>query len=994
MLIELSGILLIAGLVMLVIGIFIARQYTLRAKLLTAFLVIVMVSLFVLALLDAHIMQKALTKSAEQSLTSASRQYANRLDEFVTKNIASIEAESGLAAIVSYAAKQGQSPGQSMQELLLALKAKQNGAIESYGILNLKGINISDTNVSRIGKDESKNDYFYKTIKTKKPFFSHVFFEKNDKAVLYFSSPIIDDAGVVRGVLRARHKAEVLTQLVLGTRGFAGRGSFAMLLDGNLLRLIHGRRGDLQYTLAEKIDSEKTKQLIKQGKLPLSISDKHIESLNWIEKVNSTVNSANLIEVNFYGLGTDRFLASVVKMESVPWLLIFAQPQDAFLQPIDEQLTSSLLLAVSIALVVVLIMLGVTQFLLGPIRRLTEKVQTIGEGNLKVIANVEADDEVGGLAKAFNSMTLNINELVINLEREVSRHKLTADNLRKVSQAIEHSPVSVMITDLEGCIEYVNPEFSRVTGYTEEEVIGRNPRILSSGETPSQQYVSMWNAMKEGRVWTGEIYNKKKNKECYWESMTISPVKDADGVKTHYLAIKEDITLRKNYENRLLYQASYDKLTDLPNRSLAYDRLHQYITNAVRTKKHVAVLYLDFDHFKDINDTLGHSAGDDFLVEMATRLKECVRDADTVARLGGDEFLILLSEIDAKDTESEAEYEKFIQRKSKDVLSRVAQPCIIDNVEFSVTVSIGVALFPRDGDDPHVLLRKADTAMYRGKSKGRNRYEFFSPEMSDVVFERVGVDSRLRYAIENKKFSLKYQPLMHVESRKVIGAEALIRWDDDELGSVAPDIFIPLAEESGLIMDIGEWVLDTACSDIKQLQSEGFGTDFYFAINLSSRQVRDKDFSSLVGSMLEKYELSGNCLELEITERLLMKDVPEVIATLNIFKEMNIRLSIDDFGTGYSSLSYLKRFPFDVLKIDQSFVRDIGIDQDDMALCEAIIAMSQGLGLGLVAEGIETKEQFDFLSTRGAEILQGYYIGRPEDLTVLRGLLGKTIDHC
>ncbi|MDT8452964.1 MAG: GGDEF domain-containing phosphodiesterase [Gammaproteobacteria bacterium] len=354
----------------------------------------------------------------------------------------------------------------------------------------------------------------------------------------------------------------------------------------------------------------------------------------------------------------------------------------------------------------------------------------------------------------------------------------------------------------------------------------------------------------------------------------------------------------------------------------------------------------------------------------------------------------MLAEIGDGGKDSEPEYEVFIQQKTREILERVSQPCIIDNMEFSVTVSVGVALYPRDGIDPHILLRNADTAMFRSKSKGRNTFEMFSPEMSDTVFKRVEIETRLRYALENKKFSLKYQPLMAADSRKIVGAEALIRWNDEELGKVSPEIFIPFAEESGLIVGIGEWVLDTACRDIKQLQDEGYGTDFYFAINLSSRQIRDKEFSNLVAAMLIKHGIAGDCLELEITERLLMKDVPEIILMLNSLKEMEVRLSIDDFGTGYSSLSYLKRFPFDVLKIDQSFVRDIGKDTDDTALCEAIIAMAHSLGLSLIAEGVETKEQYEFLRARGTETMQGYYIGKPTDFAEFRELLGSTVEYC
>ena len=291
--------------------------------------------------------------------------------------------------------------------------------------------------------------------------------------------------------------------------------------------------------------------------------------------------------------------------------------------------------ASGIALLVVLIVSGTTRILLEPIRRLTAVVKQIGEGNLEMKANVDTRDEIGGLANAFNDMTNNVRVLVNDLEKEVDDHKLTADSLRKLSQAIEQSPVSVLITDLDGNIEYVNPEFSRVTGYTAEEVKGKNPRILKSGHTPPSQFVNMWNSITTGQSWSGELYNKKKNGDLFWENVTVSPIKSNDGVNTHYLAIKEDISIRKEYEERLMYQASYDKLTNLPNRSLAFDRLKQALANAIRDKERLSVMYIDFDHFKNINDTLGHNAGDNFLISMAERLKGIVRDVDTVARLGG-----------------------------------------------------------------------------------------------------------------------------------------------------------------------------------------------------------------------------------------------------------------------------------------------------------------------------------------------------------------------
>ena len=988
MLIKLAGLLVFVGILMLIVGIFIARQYTLRAKLLTVFLVIVVVSLGVLTLLDSYIMGESLAKSANQMMASAGRQYADRLDGFNHSNMKAIQNEAKLPTIVNFLSMKVEPYNrQTMLEILIALKAKQDGKITSYAILNADGVNILDTEMDSVGKDESDGVYYTEVIKNNTAYRSPIIFSNYSEPSLYFSSPIVDLSGILLGVLRARYEADELKKIVMSARGLAGQGSFAILLDENLLRLVHGRRSDLQYTLAGVVEEKKLRQLQKSHYLPADIDAEMIESQEWIDSVEGAVQKQEYIESRFYGLGTDIFSAAAIRLDTAPWVLVFAQSQESFLEPVGQQIKSSLILAALVALVVVFIMLGAMQFLLGPVRRLTSVVRDIGKGNFNLVANVEAEDEVGDLAKAFNSMTKNVNGLIVDLEREVDQHKLTADNLRKLSQAIEQSPVSVIITDINADIEYVNPEFTKVTGYEAGEVIGRNPNILSSGETPSYQYKNMWRAITSGGSWSGELYNKKKNGELFWENVTISPIKNAVGKNTHYLAIKEDITLRKDYEERLLYQASYDKLTDLPNRSLAYDRLQQAIANAIREQKHIAVIYIDFDHFKNINDTLGHAAGDKFLIIMAERLLSCVRDVDTVARLGGDEFLIMLTEVGGEKYETEAEYVYAIKHKTELILKEISQPCTIEEMEFSVTVSAGVALFPKDGEDPHVLLRNSDTAMYRSKRKGRDTYEMFSPEMSDTVFKRVEIDSKLRHALEDGKFRLNYQALMDAQTREIVGAEALIRWEDEDLGDVSPEVFVPLAEESGLIVDIGEWVLDQACADMKQLQLEYPARELYVAINLSGRQFRGKGIVDQVAACLKRHNLAGDSLELEITERLLMKDVPEVITTLNQFKEMNIRLSIDDFGTGYSSLSYLKRFPFDVLKIDQAFVKDIGIDKDDTALCEAIIAMAHSLGLSIIAEGVENEAQFEFLRLRGAETIQGFYISKPVGIEGFRKLL-------
>jgi len=979
-LLEIAGVLVASGILLLIVGIFIARQYTLRAKLVTAFMVIVMASLAVLAVLDGFIMGQNLSEGANKALISAAKNYADRIDHFNRQNARFLRTEASLPAINRFLTLKAEPPynRQALLEILLALKSRQKDTIYSYAILNKQGINILDTDSANIGEDESNNAYFNVLVGRNRlsTYRSPILFE-NDRPVIVFSSAINDLSGKLIGVLRTKYHASILTSLLDRTKGMVGRGSFVVLLDDNGLRLVHGRRSDLKYTLASDISKQRLQLLKQENRVPQNATTAYIERPEWSRKVLSASFSKPIVEVKFNGLGTVLFSSAVVKLETAPWTIMVSQPQDVFLEPVVAQMQSAFLLVAVIVAVVVLIVMAATKLLLGPVKRLTSVVKTIAGGDLNAKASIEADDEIGGLAMAFNDMTVNINNLIVDLEDEVGSHKLTAENLNKLSQAIEQSPVSVMITDLQGNIEYVNPQLCKITGYSVEELQGQNPRILKSGQTPMVQFKNMWNAITSGQSWSGELYNKKKNGDLFWENVTISPIKNKENKSTHYLAIKEDISLRKDYEERLLYQASYDKLTDLPNRTLAYDRIQQAIANAIREEKHIALLYMDFDHFKNINDTLGHGAGDEFLTYMAGRLKACVRDFDTVARLGGDEFLIMLVETYDAGTGDKTSFEEAVKRKTEELLSRVSQPCVVQDMEFSVTASVGIAIFPQDGDDPHVLLRNADTAMYRGKRKGRNTYEVFTPEMGDVVMKRVEIDSKLRRALEEGDFYLKYQALMDAKSGVVIGAEALIRWDDEQLGEVSPEEFVPLAEESGLIVDIGSWVFDTALADVKKWRENSDHKDFYIAINLSSRQFRGKDIVQTISDYLNKYDLPGDSLELEITERLLMKDVPHVVAILNRFKEMGIRLSIDDFGTGYSSLSYLKRFPFDVLKIDKSFISDIGEDPDDTALCDAIIAMAHSLGLSIIGEGVENKFQFDFLNKRGVETIQGYYVSTP-----------------
>ena len=988
MLINVAIALVILGVMLLVVGVLIARQYTLRAKLLTAFMFIVLASLGLLAAMDSFLLRQNLTSGANKLLLTTVQQKAEQLDEFFRTTTASLETQAKLPIFRDHL-RILQQPGRidrnlknAMQERALdtleTLRSMNDAVIKSYALQDTSGRILIDTRKDAIGNDEGTNSYFDEMIRSGESQHSAVVFDQESNAVIHFSSPVKSENGSVIGVLRAIYDANILSGIVSSHRGLAGRGSFPILVDENNLRLIHGRRQDLQYTLASWVSDDQLSDIVKQKRLPADTKRMLFELTDFTESVSTADYRNPFVETQLYGLGQGVFSAAVASMNTMPWKLVYAQPQSVMMEPVEEQTQVALLIAGGIAAFVVLIVLFTTHVLLTPIRRLTSVVNKIGKGNLDVKANVDTEDEVGGLATAFNNMTDNLNNTIDKLETEITEHKLTAADLRKLSQAIEQSPVSVMITDLNGDIEYVNPEFCKVTGYSAEEVKGKNPRFLKSGHTPKSQFINMWNSISTGQSWTGELYNKKKNGDLFWENVTITPIKSSEGKSTHYLAIKEDISIRKDYEEQLMYQASYDKLTDLPNRTLAFDRLKQALASAIREKKRLAVIYIDFDHFKNINDTLGHTAGDSFLVSMAERLKGITRDVDTVARLGGDEFMLILtgSEKSSQD-ETLAEYEDHIKTKAAEILDKVAQPCVVEDMEFSVTASIGIAIFPEDGDDPHILLKNADTAMYRGKRKGRNTYEVFTPEMSDTVVKRVEIESKLRRAYEEEKFYLKYQSLVDARDMRLVGAEALLRWHDDELGNVPPEVFIPFAEETGLIVDIGHWVINQVCKDVKAMRRDQDSKDLYVAVNLSGRQFRGKGIAGQIEETLSRHKLPGNCLELEITERLLMKDVPDVISTLNQFKEMGIKLSIDDFGTGYSSLSYLKRFPFDVLKIDKAFVQDIGVDPDDAALCEAIISMAHSLGLSVIGEGVENEEQFEFLRSRGAEILQGYYVSKP-----------------
>ena len=558
---------------------------------------------------------------------------------------------------------------------------------------------------------------------------------------------------------------------------------------------------------------------------------------------------------------------------------------------------------------------------------------------------------------------------------DVTARQQTHNEYVKLWQAVEQSPVSVIITDADGHIEYVNPKFCEITGYSSEDVIGKTPRILKSGEMQDAVYDDIWQTISKGNEWRGELSNKKKNGELYWEHVSISPIKLHDNI-THYVAVKEDISVRKAYEERLLEQANFDSLTGLPNRILALDRLSQAILREQRDNGYLALLFIDLDHFKNINDSQGHFAGDQLLVQASTRLKNCVRNGDTVARLGGDEFLVILSHLESL-THAEVVTEKLLEEFGK--------PFVIDHDEYIVTASIGIATYPVDGSDPQILMKNADVAMYKAKNDGRNTYRFFTREMNEHVVKRLEMESCLRHALENNEFTILAQPLIHLRTSELVGSEVLLRWKNEQLGNTVPDIFIPLAEETGLIVDIGRWVLQNACMEAKAWQDVSHSS-MSISVNVSSRQFRDPGFIMVVTDALQTSALPPACLSLEITERLLLEDDPTILRQFNALKALGVRLVIDDFGTGYSSLSYLRKFPFDALKIDKSFTQSITENDEAASVAAGIIALAQSLNLEVTGEGVETREQLELLRDYGCQIAQGFYFSEPLPFSEFRQL--------
>jgi len=561
----------------------------------------------------------------------------------------------------------------------------------------------------------------------------------------------------------------------------------------------------------------------------------------------------------------------------------------------------------------------------------------------------------------------------------INRREKDRQQLLLASAVLQHSNDAILVSDAEMRIVDVNPAFERTTGYSREEVLGKNLRLFSFSEHDNDFFRAFWDQLTRTRSWEGEIHDRRKSGEVYPKWMSVTTISDSAGDISHYVANFRDISEIKATEKRLEHLAHYDTLTDLPNRSLLIVRLEQALSLAHRNQWTLAVIFIDLDHFKEVNDSLGHSTGDRLLTEVGKRLLHCVRESDTVARLGGDEFVIVLDNVANPGVVSE------ILGKLKDTLGR---PVCLDGYELFVTASMGISLFPGDGQDAEVLLRNADSAMYHVKKEGRNHWGFYSERMNEQSRRRLQLTSGLRHAIEKNQFSLVYQPQLALATRSVCGAEALVRWEHPELGMISPLEFIPLAEDTGIIEEIGEWVLHEVCRRIVAWCDKGLCLP-RISVNVSARQFNSTNFIECVEQLVQEHRLAPGCLDLEITESLLVRTDARLLNDMQRLCDIGVVFSVDDFGTGYSSLSYLKRFPISMIKADRSFVRDIPDDRDDIEITAAIISMSHKLNIRVIAEGVETLQQLAFLSEQGCDEIQGYLCSRPLSKAAFEAFIKK-----
>ncbi|MCQ8877248.1 EAL domain-containing protein [Pseudoalteromonas shioyasakiensis] len=712
-----------------------------------------------------------------------------------------------------------------------------------------------------------------------------------------------------------------------------------------------------------KLTKNKYEHYGQEGK-PLRSSDFVNDDLQTL--INQTIRMKLPKNADSFIQDGETHIINIRKVEHLDWYIGIYKKRSSALSALQELKVKFFGLFILYAILVALLLhQALYQLVLRRIHSLVHAVTSFGKGHLQIEFPKENKDEIGTLNGSFRDMAVEIRKLIDGLNQRITEKEIAEKAANRLSKAVAFSGTGVVITDHNFVIEYVNPKMLEMTSFTEKHFM-QSPLLSIIADEMAILVDDIDIDLRSRNYWRGDTLLQGLDKAPIWVSLSISPIREEGGEITSYVASAQDISFVKESQRKMEQLAYFDTLTGLANRTFFRMQLRKSMALAERGHYAFALFYFDLDEFKRINDTLGHDAGDQLLVEVANRLKKRLRAEDTIARLGGDEFAVLLSGIERQEHASEV---------ANTIQNTLNQPIMLGNNEVIISASIGITMAPCDSQEEDQLLKHADLAMYEAKAKGRNTFHFYSQELNAAANERLFIENELRLAIKERQFELYYQPQVDCRTQQVTGYEALIRWFHPSEGMIPPTKFIPIAEATGLIVELGAWVLQEACEFAARLAKQGRENNI--SINLSARQFKDANLVPLLASIIEQTQVPAKRLHLELTESMLMGNVEAAISQLHQLKALGISISIDDFGTGYSSLSYLKRFPVDILKVDRSFVKDIPDDPNDMEITAAIIAMAQKLKLDVVAEGVETIEQVEFLQNNNCFIVQGYYYSPP-----------------
>lgn len=819
---------------------------------------------------------------------------------------------------------------------LLMRLSKEYGSFSAIHVFNADGTVIASSQPSSIGISFSEKNHFKEAIKGKS-YVDDVRYDDNEKGWgVTFAFPIRSksEKEKVIGVLSGRWRADELAQMTQGIQSEKGAP-----------RLLLIRSDGLVISAPETQQEILFKENLVELKLQSAAAVSRKKNGYLIEKDDTGTESL---------IGYD-FSRGYRDFQGLGWGIVIVRDLKTAFEPIQRMKWAILSVELAVVFLVLTVSVFVTRTLTDPILEISQIASRVAQGDFEGRAQSLSKDEIGAFTLTFNQM---INDL--------KKQRAQLVDKSYVDSIIGNMINSLIVVDMEGRIKRVNKATLDLLGFIEEELIDQKVEKIFPDEL-LLMVMALKTPAKKGFLSNIETAYLSKSGQLIPVFFSGSVMQNQQGAVDGIICVAQDITERKKSVERLNYLASHDALTNLPNRTLFYDRLGQAISRVAWRNRLVGVLFLDLDRFKVINDTLGHAVGDLLLQEVSKRLGLLLRNGDTVARLGGDEFVIILDDV-AKAED--------IAKICQKILDSLLKPFFLKGHELFITASIGISLYPNDGRDAETLLKNADTAMYKAKEQGRNNYQHFSPNMNVKALERLSLETNLRRALEREEFFLHFQPFISLATGEIIGMEALIRWRHPDLGMISPAQFIPLAEETGLIVPISDWVLKTACRQNKKWQDAGL-RPIRIAVNLSARQFYERDFQKGVISTLRETGLEPHYLELELTEGTIMKSTDATITALDEFHHLGIAVAIDDFGTGYSSLNYLKRFPVDKLKIDQSFVRDIVKDPDDAAITSAIVALGHSLQLKTIAEGVETQEQLAFLQSIQCDEMQGYLFSRP-----------------